>query len=107
MEAKKNPLIAGLLTLAPQIVSGITSFVKDKREKREEKKNENATVTEVLVDSVKEITAGTFSSKRLMNVGGTAILIYHGISTNDVRVMALGVVYSIGMGIITYLSEKK
>lgn len=112
-EQKKNPLIAGLLTLVPSIISTVTGIVKDKREAKAAKV-ETATIGEAFQESVKEITSGSISSKRLLNIVGTGVIITfalssmaNGITKYNVIVLALGVAYSLGMSIVTWLSERK
>lgn len=113
-EQKKNPLIAGAITLLPNLISAITGIIKDKKKAKEEAK-ETATTGEAVIESIKDITSGTISSKRLLNVGGFALIISlavaditaHGITKLNLILIAVGVVYSLGMSLITFLSERK
>ena len=114
MESKKNPLIAGLLTSIPSIVSGVVGIIKDKKQAKTEPK-ETTTTGEAVIESIKEITSGTISSKRLLNIGGTALIItlaVNDITANSITklnlvLIAVGAVYSLGMTLITWLSERK
>ena len=113
-EQKKNPLVVGILTAVPSLISTISGIIKDKREAKAEKE-ETATTGEAVIESIKEITSGTFSSKRLLNVGGTALIIMlasaditaHGITKLNLALICVGAAYSLGMSIVTWLSERK
>lgn len=111
----KNPLIIGAVSLLPNLISAISSIIKDKKVQKEETKSEATTTGEVILNSVKEITDGSISSKRVLNIGGTGLIIMlayndistHGITKQNICLIGIGVVYSLGMSLVTYLSEHK
>lgn len=112
---KKSPLIIGLASIFPQVIGAIVSIIKDKREKREVIKEETQTTGEAIIESVKDVVGGSISSKRILNLGGTGLIItlaindisLHGLSKLNLGLVVLGVVYSLGMSFITCLSERK
>lgn len=112
----KNPLlIANLISILPKAIETISSIVKDKKEKKEAQTNAEATPGQVIVDSVKDAVSGSISSKRVLNIVGTGAIITlamgdistHGLSKLNLCLIALGATYSLGMSLITYLSERK
>lgn len=120
-EKKKNPLLAGLISLIPSAISTISTIVKDKKEKKEADKALEGqhvitpTVAEAAVASMKDMVSGSISSKRVLNIGGTTLIIAlamadisaHGLSKLNLALICIGAAYSLGMPLITYLSEKK
>lgn len=101
MVKKGNPvLIQGLVNLGGQLVSTIM-------DKRAEKKK-NALGEEEILESE------SLSLTRLSNVVGTPVIIgfalndmmSQGINKNNLLVLGIGVVYSVGLGVVTYLKER-
>jgi len=111
----KNPLIIGLFSLLPKAIETVATIVKDKKERKEEAKIEATTTGEAIVDSLKDVVTGSISSKRLLNIGGFGLIITlaisdissHGITKQNLYLVALGIAYSISMSLITFLSERK
>ena len=109
-----TPIIAGLISLIPQVVTTISSVVKDKRE-RKEAKTTPVTGGETIMESVKEMVSGTVSSKRLLNIGGFGLIISlaitninaNGLTKLNLGLIAAGIIYSLGKAVITWLSERK
>lgn len=117
MEAqKKNPL-AALIAIAPGIINTAISLIKDKKKIS----NENVLIGESTQPAgtqfiQEDIGKGIqLSSKRLMNIGGTGLIITlaiadittHGITKQNLCLVGLGILYSVAMSVITYLSERK
>lgn len=111
----KNPLIAGIISLIPQAISTISSIVKDKKDRKAEAKIEPATTGEAIVDSVKDMVSGSISSKRVLNIGGTGLIITlamanistQGLTKLNLALICVGACYSLGMSLITFFSERK
>lgn len=105
----KNPitLITGIVGVANSVVS----IIKDK------KKDATSEIQPKVTDFINEaIDKGvSLSSKRILNISGTALIVTfavsdmtkNGIGTMNAVVLAIGVVYSIAMSYITYLSDRK
>jgi len=118
---KKNPILAGLITLLPNLVTTVSSIIKDKRDKKQAEKEDVAhgtpyvTTGETIVDSLKEAVTGDISSKRVLNIGGFGLIVsiavsdigVHGITKQNLVLVGLGIAYSLGMSLITWLSERK
>ncbi len=114
----KNPFTA-IVSLLPVVVSTVTSIIKDKKKKEAEAGNiaitETNNSTSTVFESVKESLTENISSKRVLNIGGTAIIIStalslmnaNGLNHLNICLLGLGVAYSLGMSYITYLSERK
>ena len=110
------PIIAGLISLIPQAITTISSIVKDKKEKKEVNTPPvPPTPAGAIVDSMKEMVSGSISSKRLLNIGGSGLIISlamsnistNGLTKQNLALIAIGVTYSLGMSLITWLSERK
>lgn len=107
MKEKKNP-IAAILAVVPGVINTVASLVKDKKKDTAAEPKETDFVHEAIDKGVQ------LSSKRVMNIVGTGIIVSfaiadmtaNGINKLNVIVLAVGVVYSAGMALITYLSEK-
>ena len=107
-EEKKNPLVAGLLGLVPGVINTVVSLVKDKK-----KKADGETIANMVNENISEGVA--LSSKRVMNLVGTGVIVTlavslitaNGPTKANLALLAIGVAYSLGMSLITYLSEKK
>jgi len=123
---KKNPLLVGILTAIPSLISTISTVIKDKKAIKEEEKTyvkppvdiiEEPTknIQTIVADSFKEITSGSLSLKRTLNIAGTGLIISlavadygtHGLTKLNLILMGLGVAYSLGMTIVTYFVERK
>jgi hypothetical protein len=114
----KNPFIAGLISLIPKAVETVSTLIKDKKERKEaEKANapEPTTTAGAIIDSVKDAVSGSISQKRTLNLIGTGIIVSvaltditaRGITKLNLALICIGVVYSLGMTIMTWLSERK
>ena len=112
-EQKKNPVITELISIIPSAISAITSIVKDKREKKLQ--DAIPVTTGEISGAIKDITSGTLSSKRILNIAGSGLIVtlavsditVHGLSKLNLILIGIGVVYSLGMSFLTFLSERK
>lgn len=106
------PILAGLISLVPNLITTISSVIKDKKEK---KAIEVPTPAGAIVDSMKEMVSGSISSKRILNIGGSGLIISlaisnigtNGLTKQNLALIAIGVAYSLGMTLLTWLSERK
>lgn len=131
MEKEKNPLIAAIVPVAASGIKSLFSLIRDKRHERKLKalpileikeKLNNSPVTEAAAEAIQAaagelISTGgpvQLSSKRLMNIVGTGIIITfglgdmkaHEINGSNTIVLGLGIAYCLGMSLFTYLSER-
>lgn len=116
-EKKKNPFLIALVSLLPEAIKTVTSIIKDKKERKAEDavlKETTATTGEAIVESIKEAVSTNISSKRLLNIAGSGLIItmaitnigVHGLTKLNLGLICIGVVYSLGMSLITYLSDR-
>ncbi len=118
-EEKQHPALVALLGIVPGIVNTITSVIRDKKVKRPigDPSNPIATVSVITdtLNSVQDIASGIkLSSKRMMNIAGTGIMISiaakdylaNGLSWQVVALFAVGAIYSGVMAWITHRSEQ-
>jgi len=112
------PALAGFLNIGGMIINSVVSIVQDKKRK----KNGDAEIPqgeELLIppigSAIKSIATGVkLSSKRLLNLGGTGVIISiavtdyaaNGLSWPGVALFALGAVYCAVMAWITKKSEE-
>ena len=109
MEQKKNPLLAGIISAIPAVINTVWSLIRDKRKNKEGETDVTNVIHEDIASGV------SLSSKRIMNIAGTGIIITFALSSMqadgltrlNVIILALGVAYSVTMAFLTYLSEKK
>jgi CRISPR/Cas system CMR-associated protein Cmr3 (group 5 of RAMP superfamily) len=99
-----NPIIKLAGDLLPMAINTITSIVKDKKaSKVGEANNIHENVAEGL----------QISSKRVMNVVGTPSLILIGVDLMPTQpkygviIIALGIIYCVGLSYVTHISEKE
>ncbi|MBN4061647.1 hypothetical protein JYU20_00435 [Bacteroidales bacterium AH-315-I05] len=105
---KKNPILGALLNVAINTASGILSgtVFKDKKKKAE--------AGEEAGGQLPLLKPTLFSSKRVLNFGGSTAIIgtglfvisTAGVSTAVVILVGIGAAYSLGMTWITMKSEK-
>ena len=94
-----------ITSLVPMVLNTVGSIVKDKKAKKEAS-------TEFLNNDADLKKGISISSKRVMNVIGTPVLIVTGmtlLSTDPkygVIVIGLGILYSVGLSYVTHISEK-
>lgn len=111
----KNPLIIGLATAIPSLIQSISSIIKEKKTSKEVVKVEPETTGQAIVESIKDIAGGSISSKRVLNIAGSGLIItlalkdigVNGITKANIALIGLGVIYSLGMSLITWLSDRK
>ena len=108
MEQKKNPLLAGIISAIPAVINTVGSLIRDKRKSKEGETDVTNVIHEDIASGV------SLSSKRIMNIAGTGIIITFALSSMaggltrlNVIILALGIAYSVTMAFLTYLSEKK
>ena len=109
MEQKKNPLLAGIISAIPAVINTVGSLIRDKRKNKEGETDVTNVIHEDIASGV------SLSSKRIMNITGTGIIITFALSSMaadgltrlNVIILALGVAYSVTMAFLTFLSEKK
>ena len=94
-----------ITSLVPMVLNTIGSIVKDKKAKKE-------AGTEFLNNDADLKKGISISSKRVMNVIGTPVLIVTGMTLlstdpkSGVIVIGLGIPYSVGLSYVTHISEK-
>lgn len=112
------PIFTTLLAAVPGLLNTGLSLIKDKKAAKFVKNVvgieeifENK--TDFVDDSISK--GVSLSSKRVLNIAGTGFIISiaigditkNGITQFNLALLGLGVVYSIAMTLITYLSERK
>lgn len=109
---EKHPALVALLGIVPGLINTITSVIRDKK-----KKGDSSDPTKELniIDTVEKISMGVrLSSKRIMNITGTGVMITiaakdylaNGLTWEGVALFAVGAVYSGVMAWITRQSEQ-
>ena len=119
MSKEKHPALVALLSVVPGIFNTITSVIRDKKAKRSlgDPSNPVAMVSVITdtLDSVRDIASGVkLSSKRMMNITGTGVMISiaakdylaNGLTWEGVALFAVGAIYSTVMAWITHRSEQ-
>lgn len=119
-EAKeKNPVVlVEAIGILPSLIKTIASVVKSKKKDKAEgpKSDPSAAPTpgEAVVASIKDAVSGEISSTRLLNLGGSLIIIYiawediaaHGLTTKNLVLIGIGGLYSIAMALVTFLKDR-
>lgn len=113
---KKNPLLVGLIGIIPAAVKTISSIVKDKKPGAAEvlTSAEETTLGGQIVGGIKDAVSGSISSKRVINLGGTAAItsfaisdmVQNGINLSNFSVLALGAAFCVAMTFVTAWSER-
>lgn len=118
MSQEKHPAIVALLGIVPGLINTFTSVVRDKKKKEYAADPGNPIAMPELtntIQSVKDIASGVkLSSKRMMNITGTGVMISiaakdyltNGLSWEGVTLFAVGAIYSMVMAWITHRSEQ-
>ena len=118
MSQEKHPALVALLGVVPGIFNTITSAIRDKKKKEYAADPSNPTAIPELtntIQSVKAIAQGIkLSSKRMMNITGTGVMISiaakdylaNGLTWEGVALFAVGAIYSTVMAWITHRSEQ-
>jgi len=115
--------IASLLPLAtkylPMVINTVTSVVRDKKAKKQLNLTDSTKPVEVVSGNTElineDVASGvSISSTRLMNVVGTPSLIGLGVerlAAGETQVglilIGFGIVYCLGLSVITYLKDKQ
>ena len=112
MSQEKHPALVALLGVVPGLINTITSVIRDK--KRDTDPYDPTKPTNI-IDKVRDIAPGIkLSSKRMMNITGTGVMISiaakdylaNGLTWEGVALFAVGAIYSTVMAWITHRSEQ-
>ena len=108
------PIFTTLLAAVPGLLNTGLSLIRDKKQKKE-----NKITGEAIADPTelinKDVEVGvSLSSKRILNIAGTGIIITiavndltaNGITRYNLILFGIGVLYSVSMAFVTYLTEK-
>ncbi len=118
MEAKeKNPIVlVEAISILPSLVKTLGSIFKRKTKEKAEKINLDPSTPAgaAIVGHLKDAVSGEISSTRLLNVGGSLIIIYiawedialNGLTSKNIALVGVGALYSAVMAFITYLKDR-
>jgi len=116
-ENKKNPLITLAAGALPGVIKTVVSLIQDKKKaSAESTAAPAATIGEEVKQIAEQVKDGVqLSSKRLLNVVGTGVIVtfalsdmgVNGITKMNLIVLGMGALYSLGISLVSYLSEKK
>lgn len=113
MNKEKHPALVALLGIVPGIFNTITSAIRDKKKNNVNPCDPSKPTN--IIDRVRDIAPGIkLSSKRMMNITGTGIMITiaakdylaNGLTWEGVALFAVGALYSGVMAWITHRSEQ-
>src|SRR3990167_7862512 len=113
-----NPIFANILKVVPMLLNTGLSLIRDKKKKEVVKV---AGTNDVLLTDGTELIHETvesgvsLSAKRILNFAGTAIIITvalanieaNGLTKHNLVLLGIGAAYSLGMTLLTYLTERK
>jgi len=116
-ENKKNPLITLAAGALPGVIKTVVSLIQDKKKaSAETSAAPAATIGEEMKNIAEQVKGGVqLSSKRLLNAVGTGVIVTfalsdmgaNGITNMNLCVLGIGALYSLGLSLVSYLSERK